>query len=278
MAQDDKRDLSSVYDTIHFIERNYNREISIKELEQVSHYSYRNIQRIFRYTCAETIGAFQKRLRVENAYKMILYTKESLTSIALEVGFATIASFSKAFRQQFGISPKEARAGKLPLFARSAITPVPADRVLKPQLIYNPAITLYCQRAHINYVHEEIEAHWARFMQLEFAAQGNEFYGIIADEPMIREDLHCRYDACCSVQPLNKKLPVVTTQAGRYAQFEHAGAYDSIEDTYRDIYAGWILGTNLEFAPSPVIEKYVKHPDNTTTVADQLTFIWIPLK
>ena len=68
--------------------------LSVKELEDISHYSYRNIQRIFKYSCGETIGAFQQRLKVENAYKRILYTQENLTSIAIEVGFDAVNPIS----------------------------------------------------------------------------------------------------------------------------------------------------------------------------------------
>lgn len=52
--------LYCVYNIIHFIENNYDQEVSIKQLEEVSHYSYRNIQRIFKYTCKETIALIRK--------------------------------------------------------------------------------------------------------------------------------------------------------------------------------------------------------------------------
>ena len=71
-------DSDCIDNTLSFIEKNYNSPISIKDLERISFYSYRNIQRIFKYSCGETIGAYQKRLRVENAYKLILYTKKTL--------------------------------------------------------------------------------------------------------------------------------------------------------------------------------------------------------
>ncbi|HVI45797.1 MAG TPA: AraC family transcriptional regulator [Chitinophaga sp.] len=271
-------DLSRVHDTLSFVEENYNRVISITELERISNYSYRNIQRIFKYTCSETIGAYQKRLKVENAYKMILYTKESLSSIALEVGFANLASFSKAFKQRFGIAPKEARAGKEPLLAEASILPVEADMLLEPEIVYVPPTPVYYQRAFISYVHEEIELLWEQFMQHAFPAYGNEYYGIIADEPLIREDLKCRYDTCSFLQATDKKLPSKMIAGGRYAQFTHTGVYETIEDTYQRIYSGWILNTNLEFAAAPVVEKYIKHPDNTATPEEQLTYIWLPLK
>ncbi|WP_141395665.1 MULTISPECIES: helix-turn-helix transcriptional regulator [Chryseobacterium] len=40
--------LNCVYKVINFIEENYDQQISVKDLEEVSNYSYRNIQRIFK--------------------------------------------------------------------------------------------------------------------------------------------------------------------------------------------------------------------------------------
>ncbi len=269
--------LNCVYNTLSFIEQNYDRVISVKELEAVSHYSYRNIQRIFRYTCGETIGAYQKRLRVENAYKMILYGTDTLTSIALHVGFANVASFSKAFRQHFQLSPSDAKTQKIPLLTRADILPVEAGQLLQPELLYLPPVTVYYRSAFINYIDTEIEAQWDRFMQHRFPGPGVALYGIVADEPLIREHLNCRYDTCSSAQALNGNLPSKSIGGGRYARFTHYGNYETIEETYCKIYAGWILTTQLRFGPGPVIEQYHKHPDNTDTAAELVTYIWLPL-
>lgn len=277
MKNEAPANLNCVYNTISLIEKNYDQVISIEELEEVSHYSYRNIQRIFKYTCGETVGAYQKRLRVENAYKMMLYTSDNISVIALKVGFANLASFSKAFKQHFGIAPKEAKLQKSPLLAKAEIFPVEASAVLKPEIVYLRPLTVYYGTAFINYVDEEVEALWEQFMQNEFPEHGNEFYGIIADEPLIRENLKCRYDTCCSMQAKNTRLPLKTIGGGKYAQFTHLGGYETIEDTYTKIYSGWILGAGLEFGPAPVIEKYIKHPGNTSSAAEQLTYIYLPL-
>lgn len=269
--------LNCVYNTLSFIENNYDRGISVKELEAVSHYSYRNIQRIFRYTCGETIGAYQKRLRVEHAYKMILYGKDTLSSIALTVGFANLASFSKAFKQHYQVSPGEARAQKTPLLARAGILPIEAALVLQPRLVYIPPITVYYKSSFIPYADTAIEAQWESFMQHQFPGHDVVYYGVVTDEPLIREQLDCRYDTCASVQASDGSLPSKTIGGGRYAQFIHYGSYETIEETYTNIYAGWILTTQLRFGTSPVIEQYTKHPDNTGSIAEQVTYIWLPL-
>ncbi len=171
--------LDCVYDTMVFIENNYDLELSIPDLESVAHYSYRNIQRIFKYSCGETIGAYQKRLRLENAYKMILYTQERLAGIGLKAGFANQASFSKSFKQQFGITPKAARSQKVPLLARAGILPVTAELLLKPDLIYIAPVRLYYKSVFINYLHEEIESVWTDFMQHDFRHPATIFMALL---------------------------------------------------------------------------------------------------
>ncbi|MFL9484562.1 GyrI-like domain-containing protein [Chitinophagaceae bacterium LWZ2-11] len=270
--------LYCVYNTLNFIENNYDQCISVKELEEVSNYSYRNIQRIFKYTCGETIGGYQQRLKVENAYKLMLYTKESITSIALKVGFANLASFSKAFKQNFNCSPKEARSNKKLLFNNADIIPVESAVVLKPEIIYFQPTEVYYESAFIPYENEQIELLWSRFMQNEFPGTGTAYFGVIADEPLIKEDLNCRYDACSSAQARHKNLPSKIISGGKYAEFIHTGKYETIEETYKSIYSGWILESALEFAHTPIIERYLKHADNTDSEENQVTSILLPLK
>ena len=278
MLGSDSSNMYCVYNTINHIEQYYNQFISIKALEEVSNYSYRNIQRIFKYSCGETIGAYQKRLRVENAYKLMLYTKESLTTIALEVGFANLASFSKAFKQHFGISPKEAKLNKAFLINPEPIVPTKSISSLKPELVYLKPLTVYYQSAFIPYTNDEIELLWSHFLKHKFPDRETEFFGVISDEPLVRDELACKYDACASNPAHGQKLPSKMIIGGRYAQFLHHGKYETIDDTYQKIYAGWILDCNLEFSHSPIIEKYIKHADNTDFEDDQLTAILLPLK
>lgn len=270
--------LNCIYRLIHFIEKNYDEPISVKDLEDISNYSYRNIQRIFKYSCGETIGSFQQRLKVENAYKLILYSKESLTSIGLEVGFANIASFSKAFKQHFGISPKAAKLNKELLLCETDLIPVPSDILLTPKIIYLKPAEVYYQSTQTDYNNEEIEWLWNRFMLNEFPVSNIEYFGVIADEPLIKPEINCRYDACATLQSKNKKLPKKTILGGKYARFTHTGSYETIDETYTKIYSRWILNSGLEFSHTPIIEKYEKHADNTDNQEDQLTYILLPLK
>ena len=270
-------DLSRIYNTIDFIEKNYHNTLSIKDLENVSCYSYRNIQRIFKCTCQETIGAFQKRLKLENAYKMILYTKISLSNIAYDVGFESLAAFSKAFKLQFGISPKEARINKTLLFQAHTFIPKVTESAIKPTIEYLAPQKVYYKSVYTDYNNPVIEKLWKNVMQMGFQEQNAAYYGVIVDEPLITEKLKCRYDACCNMPPSKEQLPEKTILGGKYAKFIHSGSYDTIEDTYSKIYANWILTTELEFTASPIIEQYIKHESNTIHENEYETAILIPL-
>lgn len=270
--------LNCIYSVINFMEKNYDQPVSVKELEEVSHYSYRNIQRIFKYSCGETIGAFQQRLKVENAYKRILYTQENLTSIAIEVGFANIASFSKAFKQHFGISPKAARLSKEKLLCGNEIIPVTSDILLEPEIVYLKPLQVYYQSIKTYYNNEEIEVLWKNFMKNNFPDSGTAYFGVIADEPLIKTEINCRYDSCSSTQSTHKKLPSKTIFGGKYARFTHMGSYETIDETYTKIYSRWIFNSGLEFSHSPIIEKYERHTEQEEHQEEQLTYILLPLK
>jgi len=64
----------------------------------------------------ESIGAFQKRLELENAYKKLIYTNESISTIAYAVGFDSLKPFSKYFKKQFAHSPSDAQSEKASIF------------------------------------------------------------------------------------------------------------------------------------------------------------------
>ena len=115
-------------------------------------------------------------------------------------------------------------------------------------------------------------------MENDFPVSGTEYFGVIADEPLIKTEINCRYDACSSVQSGNKKPPSKMIFGGKYARFTHHGSYETIDDTYTKIYSRWIFNSGLEFSHTPIIEKYENYAENEDDQEKQLTYILLPLK
>jgi AraC family transcriptional regulator len=59
----------------------------------------------------ETLFGFVQRVRIERAAAMLLYSDASVLIVALDHGFASAATFARAFRAHFGMTATAWRAG-----------------------------------------------------------------------------------------------------------------------------------------------------------------------
>ncbi len=121
MADEEKRfsdpNLRGVYTArinrvIDHIEAHLDEAMSLETLARVAHFSPFHFHRIFRALVGETLNQFIQRVRSEKAASMLLYNqRKSVTEIALDCGFSGSATFARAFKEGFGMSASEWRAG-----------------------------------------------------------------------------------------------------------------------------------------------------------------------
>jgi len=69
-----------------------------------------HLAREFRKHHGSTVGQYVRRLRVESASRKLVESDSPLAAIAVEVGFANQAHFSRIFKAVTGISPARYRA------------------------------------------------------------------------------------------------------------------------------------------------------------------------
>lgn len=81
----------------------------LEDLAKIACFSEFHFHRVFRAMTGETLGEFTSRLRLEKAARLLKRSTQSATEIALECGFSSSATFSRAFRQTFGTSPSNYR-------------------------------------------------------------------------------------------------------------------------------------------------------------------------
>lgn len=80
-------------------------ELGAKSIGNHSFYSYRHSNRLFSAQTGESIQSFAAKIRLQKAAEYLKYSSKDMLDIALLVGYETSASFSKAFKKGFGISP-----------------------------------------------------------------------------------------------------------------------------------------------------------------------------
>ncbi len=99
------------------IDREYARPLDIPALARVALVSEAHFIRTFRATFGETPHRYLQRRRVERAMALLRNTDRSVTDICFAVGFASLGTFSRTFREIVGQSPSA--------FRQQAPTPPP---------------------------------------------------------------------------------------------------------------------------------------------------------
>jgi AraC-like DNA-binding protein len=91
------------------MDRAYAQPLDIPALAQVACVTEAHFIRSFRATFGETPHRYLQRRRVERSMFLLRETDRSITDICLDVGFASLGTFSRTFRDIMGESPSEYR-------------------------------------------------------------------------------------------------------------------------------------------------------------------------
>src|ERR1700722_15638249 len=94
---------------IDHLRGNLDRQVKLEELAKIACFSEFHFHRIFGAISGETLNNFTNRLRLEKAARLLRYSDQTLTDIALECGFSSSATFSRAFRSIYDTSPSQYR-------------------------------------------------------------------------------------------------------------------------------------------------------------------------
>ncbi|MCL9807317.1 AraC family transcriptional regulator [Flavobacterium amniphilum] len=268
--------IEKIQQILIFLENNYHRQIDPSELEEISNYSYRNIQRIFNSVLNETIGNFCVRLKLENAYKQLVYTNLPVVQIAYDVGYENNQSFSKAFKNKFQITPLQARENKTNLFEQYIKQKKEASFSIGFEYVFKEKTQIHYKTViSNNYNNTDINELWDDIHDENKSVKSYDCFGVIVDQPIISDETKSRYDACVN-DCLNPKNYLSKTIFGQwYAKYMHIGCYDEIEETYRKIYHRWLYESNFELDTSPIIEHYIA---DRNSAAELITAIYVPVK
>ncbi len=92
-----------------FIDKNLHGTIHIRDLSAVVRRSAAHFARSFKHSFGEPPHAYVMRRRFEKASHLMIASSESLSQIALSVGFSDQSHFCKRFKQALGQSPSNWR-------------------------------------------------------------------------------------------------------------------------------------------------------------------------
>src|SRR5437667_1949848 len=103
MARKNDHYYDRVNRVLDYIGQRLDGELSLTRLSGIGCFSPFHFHRIFQGVTGETLNSHVRRVRLERAAVLMKATPQKrITDVALEVGFAGTAEFSRAFTNHFG--------------------------------------------------------------------------------------------------------------------------------------------------------------------------------
>jgi AraC-like DNA-binding protein len=99
------------------MDRAYAEPLNVRAVAALAHVSEAHFIRSFRAVFGETPHRYLQRRRVERSMFLLRETERSVTDICLDVGFSSLGTFSRTFREIVGETPSGYRTGHGPIVA-----------------------------------------------------------------------------------------------------------------------------------------------------------------
>lgn len=266
-----------------FIENNLDEELLLAEIAKVACMSPYHFHRIFHGLTGETVNAFVRRLRMEKAANKLRYTEEPVTDIALDSGYETPSSFSRAFQKTIGDSPKRYRTENRDLAELNKKITNKEKKMITPEITKIKETPVLFVRKVGSY-EETPSLAWKELMQ--FAKENHlnlseaKRYSISLDNPTITDEEKLRFDACLTApKEMIEKGSVgrKTLRGGKYAVFIHEGAYEKLEETFTEIFRDWYPESKEKIADAPCFCEHLNMHLMDSNEEQLITKIYIPL-
>lgn len=100
---------------LKYIDMNYMNDITLDDLADMAGYSKYHFSRIFKKYCNTTFIAFLNQRRIKAAEMLLLNEEMSVTNVAMQVGFSSLTTFNRVFKELKGGTPSEFRRLYRPL-------------------------------------------------------------------------------------------------------------------------------------------------------------------
>ena len=263
---------------IDYISANLHRRLQLDIIANQIHVSRRQLLRIMRSSLNESLSAYVARQRMERAVMYMQTEKMSLTKLSEMVGYDNPQSFSKAFKKQFGQSPK-AYMNELQTILESFVK---SGNSLQSEISEEDDLELVYIRIFGKYGESDsYDTAWSKLVNFlkdnQALSEETRFIGISFSNPHVTKSEQCRYYACATVQ--KKIVPTgefgtIQLRKGKYAVYALKGSYSGLQELYNNI----SVNSDYSLRYGMAFEEYIKSPLNTKDEKDFLTKVFIPIK
>jgi len=267
-----------------FIESHLSAPLSLDDIAGVAGVSRFHIVRAFAAATGVSVMRYVRLRRLSEAARALAGGAPDILSLALEADYGSHEAFTRAFRDQFGVTPESVRANArldgLPLQDPIMMDQTPLDDLAAPRFI--TAKPLLVAGVAERFSHDNgagIPALWQRFHQVvgDLPARiGDVAYGVCCNG-----DDAGNFDYIAGVEvadfsDLPRAFAKVRIPAANFAVFSHSDHVSTIRRTVNTIWNHWLPTSGMKAADAPSFERYDENFDSAT--GNGGLEIWVPVR
>ena len=276
--------MNPVAKALWYVENNFAGEITLDEIAGVAGVSRYHVSRAFGEAIGRPITHYVRGRRLTEAARALASGATDILTIALEAGYGSHEAFTRAFREQFGLTPESVRAQRhldnIELVEAVSMNHAILTDLAEPRFESRNAFLVAGLSARYDYEScgGGIPAQWQRFAPYigNVAGQiGSDAYGVRYNSDDSGLDYLCGVEVG-EFSQLPPELSRVRVPANRYAVFTHRGHISAIRSTWHAIWNKWLPKSGHQLADAPDFERYGKEFDAKSGSGE--VEIWVPLR
>ena len=281
--------MNPVQQAIWFIENHFTQPICLDDVAMAGGVSRFHMSRAFVVATGWPVIGYLRARRLTEAARALADGAPDILSVALEAGYGSHEAFTRAFRDQFGVTPEQVRAAR-DLETLTLVEPIMLDSNLRTDLL-PPRIeqgrALLIAGLTGRYGCEGpggIPAQWQRFAphighipgEIGPKDTGGVAYGVVLNSDDLGNFDYVSGVEVTDVSDLPEGFASLRIPAQLYAVFHHAEHVSTIRRTMHAIYTQWLPASDYDPDDAPFFERY--GPEFDPRTGEGGLEAWIPVK
>ncbi|PQV53975.1 AraC family transcriptional regulator [Paraburkholderia sp. BL21I4N1] len=267
-----------------FIESHFADELTLDDIADCGCVSRFHMARAFEAATGLSVMRYVRARRLSEAARRLAGGAPDILAVAINAGYGSHEAFTRAFREQFGLTPEALRArchlDNLALVEPIKMDETPLTHLEPPRFVDGePLLVAGLSERYTCDTSAAIPSQWQRF-NADFGKVSGQVGGV-AYGVGYNADEAGNFDYLCGVEVSDfSALPAtfsrVRIPAQRYAVFSHREHVSTIRRTMNTIWNQWLPASGHTPADAPHFERYDEKFDPVSGMGG--LEIWLPLK
>jgi AraC family transcriptional regulator len=264
--------LERIQRAIDFVEAHLFDELPLTAVAEQAACSPWHFHRLFVALTGETPAKYVWKRRLSEICRRLVETRQPLVDVALECGFESQASFTRAFTRHVGVSPgrfRRTQPHSLPAYLHPPLDLEAVSsrqrrmELMEPRIVREPALHVIGMAGRFTPRSSRIPALWGRFAPRIHEVPGRRglhTLGVCIDASSDTVDeVGFTYLAGVEVDrsgDVPRGMIAITIPAGTYAVLTHRGHLSRLPDTVRHVWGRWLPASRYRHVAAPDFELY----------------------